>query len=143
MKYLFLCIFCIGSLSALCAADGYPSGKLQEVKDLDESLVLKPEKNVRITVFGQGVAPAFTTMPAQAQALAKRAALVDGYRLIAERIKGVSVEGQDTIKNMQVTRSEVRAHVQNIIKNATIVNTVFKDGLCEVELEVNLNYSDF
>ncbi len=143
MKYLILFIFCIGNFSVASAADGFPSGKMQEVKDLDESLVLKPERNVRITVFGQGVAPAFSTMPAQAQALAKRAAMVDGYRLIAERIKGVSVEGQDTIKNMQVTRSEVRAHVQNIIKNATIINTIFKDGLCEVEMEVNLNYSDF
>ncbi len=143
MKYLILFILCVVNISTVYAADGYPSGKLQEVKDLDSDLVLKPEKNVRITVFGQGVAPAFTTMPAQAQALAKRAAMVDGYRLIAERIKGVSVEGQDTIKNMQVTRSEVRAHVQNIIKNATIVNTIFKDGLCEVEMEVNLNYSDF
>jgi len=143
MKYLFLFMFFIGSLSTINAVDGFPEGDLQEVKDIDSGLVLEREKTLRINVIGQGVAPSFASSPAQGYALAKRAAMVDGYRLIAERIKGVKVEGRDTIKNMQVTRSEVRASVENIIKNAIIVNTTFKEGLCEVELEVTLNYSDF
>jgi hypothetical protein len=110
---------------------------------MDDNLLLEQEKTLDITVIGQGIAPSFVTSPAQAYALAKRAALVDGYRLIAERVKGVRVEGRDTIKNMQVSSSEVRTNVKNIIKNARIVNTTFKDGLCEVELEITLNYSDF
>jgi len=105
--------------------------------------VLKSNKTLVISVTGQGVSPVNTTSPAQAYALAKRAAIADGYRLIAEKIKGVKVDGQDTIKNMMVTRSTVRTYVQAMVKNANIVETNFKDGLCEVEMEVVLSYTDF
>ena len=90
----------------------------------------------RLVVKGQGVAPSFTQSPAQAFALAKRAAMVDAYRLLGEKIQGVEVEGQDLIKNMMVKRSQVRTQVNAMIKEASIVETTFKDGLCEVEVEL-------
>ncbi|MDH5464441.1 MAG: hypothetical protein OEW60_02370 [Thiovulaceae bacterium] len=90
----------------------------------------------RLVVKGQGVAPSFTQSPAQAFALAKRAAMVDAYRLLGEKIQGVEVEGQDLIKNMMVKRSQVRTQVNAMIKEASIVETSFKDGLCEVEVEL-------
>ena len=91
---------------------------------------------IRLVVKGQGVAPSFTQSPAQAFALAKRAAMVDAYRLLGEKIAGVRVEGQDIIKNMMVKRSQVRTEVNAIIRQAAVVETDFKDGLCEVEVEL-------
>ncbi|WP_297439912.1 LPP20 family lipoprotein [Sulfurimonas sp.] len=105
--------------------------------------ILKADKPVLISVVGQGVAPMNTTSPAQAYALAKRAATADAYRLIAEKVKGVNVDGQDLVKNMMVKRSTVRTSVQAMVKNANIVETTFKDGLCEVEMEITLSHSQF
>jgi len=99
-------------------------------------------REVRISATGMGVAPRFAHSPAQSFALAKRAALVDAYSLLAERVGGVKVEGYDTIKNMEVVRSEVRATVSNSIRNAEIIETKFKDGMCEVQLEVVIRYDD-
>ena len=96
-------------------------------------------KMIRINVTGQGVAPTMTSSPAQAYALAKRAAIADAYRLMAEKLKGVRVEGSDKIKNMMVTRSEVRTFVDAVIAEAEIIETVFKDGLCEVEMELSID----
>ena len=96
-------------------------------------------KRIRINVVGQGVAPAMTSSPAQAYALAKRAAIADAYRLMAEKIKGVRIEGSDKIKNMMVMRSEVRTFVDAVIAEAEIIETVFKDGLCEVEMELSID----
>lgn len=96
-------------------------------------------KMVRISVVGQGVAPTMTSSPAQAYALAKRAAIADAYRLLAEKVKGVRIEGSDKIKNMMVQRSEVRTFVDAVIAEAEIIETVFKDGLCEVEMELNID----
>ena len=93
-------------------------------------------KKIRINVIGQGVAPTMTSSPAQAYALAKRAAIADAYRLLAEKVKGVRIEGQDKIKNMMVMRSEVRTFVDAVIAEAELIETVFKDGLCEVEMEL-------
>ena len=105
--------------------------------------VLTAEKPLLISVVGQGVAPVNTNSPAQAYALAKRAATADAYRLIAEKVKGVNVDGQDLIKNMMVKRSTVRTSVQAMVRNANIVETTFKDGLCEVEMEITLSHADF
>ena len=105
--------------------------------------VLKPHKMLRISVIGQGVAPSHTTSPAQAYALAKRAAIADAYRLIAEKVKGVYVEGDDLVKNMMVKRSTIRTSVNAMVRNANLVETTFKEGLCEVEMEIKLSYSQF
>ena len=105
--------------------------------------VLEADKKLLIDVIGQGVAPMNTSSPAQAYALAKRAAVADAYRLIAEKVKGVRVDGQDLIKNMMVKRSTVRTSVQAMVRNANIVETTFKEGLCEVEMEIEISHAQF
>jgi hypothetical protein len=105
--------------------------------------VLDAQHDLLISVVGQGVAPVNTSSPAQAYALAKRAAVADAYRLIAEKVKGVRIDGQDLIKNMMVKRSTVRTSVQAMVRNANIVETTFKEGLCEVEMEITLSRAQF
>lgn len=109
----------------------------------EEETVLTKTTNLRINVIGQGVAPMNTASPAQAYALAKRAATADAYRLIAEKVMGVRVEGQDTIKNMMVKRSTVHTSVKAMVRNADIIETTFKEGLCEVEMEIILLHAQF
>jgi hypothetical protein len=109
----------------------------------NSSIVLDATRPLLISVVGQGVAPMNTASPAQAYALAKRAAVADAYRLIAEKVKGVRVDGQDLIQNMMVKRSTVRTSVEAMVKNANIVETTFKEGLCEVEMEITLSHSQF
>jgi len=105
--------------------------------------VLKKENPLKLSVVGQGVAPCNgTCSPAQAFAMAKRAAIADAYRLIAEKVKGVYVEGEDTIRNMAVKRSTIRTAVSATVRNANVIETTFKDGLCEVEMEIKLSYAD-
>ena len=105
---------------------------------------LERDTKMRISVTGQGVAPCTGgCSPAQSYALAKRAAIADSYRLIAEKVKGVYVEGDDLIQNMMVKRSNVRTSVKAMVRNANLVETTFKDGLCEVEMEITIAYSQF
>ncbi|MFA6197164.1 MAG: LPP20 family lipoprotein [Sulfurimonas sp.] len=109
----------------------------------NEEKVLEKNHTITISALGQGVAPMNTTSPAQAYALAKRAAIADAYRIIAEKVKGVRVEGEDTVVNMMIKRSKVRTYVNACIRSASVVETTFKDGLCEVEMEITLSYSQF
>jgi len=142
MKYLLLLMFLI--VGSLYAENGYPEEPtLDEFTEKESMSVLRPERPLVISVVGQGVAPSFTISPAQAYALAKRAAMADAYRLIAEKVNGVEVEGKDTVRNMVMQRSTVNTRVRAMIKNATVVETTFKDGLCEVEMEIRLSYNQF
>ena len=120
-----------------------PQAVVQEITSPSVGPVLNEAQDMLINVIGQGVAPINTSSPAQAYALAKRAAVADAYRMIAERVKGVRIDGQDLIKNMMVKRSTVRTSVRAMVRNANVVETTFKEGLCEVEMEITLSHSDF
>jgi hypothetical protein len=126
-----------------CPSVECPSVECPKEKKKEAEQVLTVNSDIRISVVGQGVAPMNTSSPAQAYALAKRAATADAYRLVAEKVKGVRIDGQDLIKNMMVKRSTVRTSVQAMVRNATVVETTFKEGLCEVEMEIVLSHSDF
>ena len=147
MRVLLLCLFILGSITTMSAKDGFPDEpfyeELEDVNQVKNDNTLKVDESINISVVGQGIAPSFAISPAQSYVLAKRAALADAYRLIAERINGVKIEGKDTIKNMAIKSSVINTHVSAMIKNASVVETTFKDGLCEVELEIRINYNSF
>ncbi len=103
-----------------------------------KACTLTSRNTIHFQVVGQGVAPVNTISPAQAMALAKRAAIADAYRQLGEKICGVRVEGRDLIRNMMISRSTVRTQIDAMIRNARILDTKFKDGLCEVEMEVTV-----
>ena len=145
-KSSFVLILC-GCLTLAVARPGFPSEDIPEYQPAQaqqsDSYTLSQNQEVSITVTGQGIAPTFATTPAQAYVLAKRAAMADAYRQLAERVKGVRIEGKDTIKNMAVKNSTVNTQVQAMIKNATVIETTFQEGICEVEMEVKLRYDNF
>jgi len=116
--------------------------KIDSMNEVEEP-TLAQNKTMLISVTGQGVAPMNTSSPAQAYALAKRAATADAYRLIAEKVKGVRIDGQDLIKNMMVKRSTVRTSVNAMVRNANVVETTFKEGLCEVDMEIVISHAQF
>jgi len=117
--------------------------KAQKCAEDEKEKNLKKNETLTISVTGQGVAPMNTSSPAQAYALAKRAAIADAYRAIAEKVQGVRIDGQDLIKDMMVKRSVIRTSVKAMVRNANVVETTFKEGLCEVEMEIVISYSDF
>jgi len=126
-----------------CVKEHAAPQELVKPATVQEGEILEKDRSLLISVVGQGVAPMNTASPAQAYALAKRAATADAYRLIAEKVKGVRVEGQDLIQNMMVKRSSVRTSVTAMVRNAAVVETTFKEGLCEVEMEITLSHSQF
>lgn len=106
---------------------------------IPNSPMLQPTNIITIRSIGMGVAPESTISPAQALVLAKRAAIADGYRQLGEKMYGIRINAKDTIKDAVVQNTTIRTQVHAIIRNAEIMETVFKDGLCQVEMEVKLD----
>ena len=89
-----------------------------------------------IRAEGLGIAPT-GTHGTQAEALARRAAITDAYRQLAEQIHGVDVDATTTVENMMVTNNTVRTHVSALIKGAVIVEEqAHRDGSYTVTMEV-------
>ncbi|MDY0122072.1 MAG: hypothetical protein RBR54_09020 [Sulfurimonas sp.] len=146
MKSLLTLLFCLGMFTSAMALDGHPDEELielnlQNTQQSQEDMYLPSNSSMRITVVGQGVAPTMTISPAQAYAMAKRAATVEAYRLIAEKVKGVRVEGKDVLRNMMIKSTDVNLYVSAMVRNANVVETKFENGLCEVEMEITLDHS--
>lgn len=73
-----------------------------------------------VEVEGMGMAPAFARNQQHAYMLAKRAAMADAYRLLAEEVKGVDVDATTTVENMMVSSDIVTTRVNALIKGARI-----------------------
>ena len=101
--------------------------------------MITPSSIIELSAIGMGVAPESTVSPAQALALAKRAAIVDAYRQIGEKMYGIRINAQDTVRDMMLKNSTVKTKVLAVIRNAEIVETVYKDGLCQVSMELKLD----
>ena len=92
-----------------------------------------------ITVVGMGIAPARTTNQAQARYLARRAAIVDGYRQMAESVNGVNVDSETTVENMMVLSDVTKTKVSAVIRGAKVISErSTPDGGYEVTMQIPL-----
>jgi len=124
-----------------------PKVIVQKVDREDIKKILREEKFLYLNnnpdrvfaVNGEGIAPQNTVSPAQAMALAKRAAVADAYRQMAEKLYGVQINAKDTIKNAALYDSRIVSQVNGLVKDASITEHTFKDGLFVVRMELKMN----
>jgi hypothetical protein len=90
-------------------------------------------------VYGEGIAPQNTISPAQAIALAKRAAITDGYRQLGEKLYGAKINATETVKDAALKDSRIVAQVNGVIKDAAVTDATFKDGLYSVRMELSMS----
>lgn len=83
----------------------------------------EPDWNAnKIQVTGMGVAPRNAVSPAHASMMARRAAIADGYRQLAEVIQGVQVDAETTVEQMMLKSDVVKTKVSTVVKGAQIVS---------------------
>ena len=89
-----------------------------------------------IVVWGVGLPP--VNMPvARAQALARRAAIVDGYRQLAETVDGVQIDSETTMKELAIESDVVRAGVKALVRGARVVDEhANADGSYSVKMTI-------
>lgn len=141
------------SFNSPFASDETTSAKqdivIQKVDKEDIRNVMKQEKMIYdieqvdavFGAVGEGIAPTNTVSHAQSLALAKRAAIADAHRQLAEKLYGVKINSKDTVRDAMLRDSTITAQVAGLIKNASIVEHDFKDGLYRVRMEMKIDQS--
>ena len=99
---------------------------------------------LRLEVTGVGVVPCNgACSTAQAKVMARRAAIVDGYKALSEKLYGIKINGRDTVKNMILQNSSIRAYVSGLIRGANIEEEDFKDGVYSVVMSIKINVKEW
>ena len=86
-----------------------------------------------IYATGIGAPPPNAVNPAQARALAERAAQVVAYRNLLEVVKGVRVDSDTVVENFMARSDVIRTRVDGIVKGAMLIRKKYlSDGSVEV-----------
>ncbi|MEI8388211.1 MAG: hypothetical protein WCG76_11450 [Verrucomicrobiota bacterium] len=109
------------------------SGRIK-VESSSKRTVETKEKN--IDVMGNAALPG---SEGQQKVLAKRAAELDAYRRLAERVMGMKINGESTMRDFAIKNDRITAAVAAAVKGATPTAIKYKpDGTCEVTLELKI-----
>lgn len=105
---------------------------------VEQKNVINWEKGAQADVVAIGVGLPPTGMPAaRAQALARRAAIVDAQRNLLETIKGVQIDSDTTVENLMVASDIVKTKVSGVLQGAIIIaEQPNPDGSYQVTMSV-------
>jgi len=152
MKYQFILMFCIFSL----LLTGCPSPvqttvqhhELQEQEVAPSGALPAPMPtnvnnpdwmNETIQATGQGaVNPRHAHNPAQAQLMAKRAAMADARRNLLERVLVLRLDSSTTVRDMVAESDEINAETSGFIRDSYIISENFDGSIATVEMELKL-----
>lgn len=108
-----------------------PSRPGDAVENLDSGSINWTVGEVYAT--GIGAPPARAANPAQARAMAERAAYVVALRNLLETVKGVRIDSETIVENFMAKSDVIRTQVDGIVKGAHIIKTAYlSDGSVEV-----------
>ena len=132
MKKILILAFCALFFTA-CSNLNFKNANNNVVKDYEIS------SEAIFSVVGEGLAPIDTVSPAQARALAKRAAVADAQRQLAAKLYGTKINSKDTVKDAVLKSSVIDSRISGLVKGATITSQEYRDGLYTVEMELKMN----
>ena len=127
-KVVIIIVFVISMVSSALAAP---------IQKFGGNQVDWQKETVEAVGFGAPISNAANY--AQAKILARRAAIVDAYRNLAEIIEGVQIDSETTMVNAMIANDTIETRVQGLIKNARITKEeVGSDGSYQVQIAVDL-----
>jgi hypothetical protein len=119
------------------------SKKVSTLEENENIILNKPEKRrssiLTLYVVGEGVAPVNAVNLAQAKVLARRAAISDAYRQLAEKMYGVKVTAKESVKDLILRNSSVNTYVEGLIRGANIQSEKFENGIYYVTMNLKLD----
>ena len=122
---------------AVASADGV-SVQVNVQQNVKGSVNWEKGAEADVEACGVGLPP--ENMPAaRGTALARRAAIVDAYRQLAETIKGVQIDSETTMRDLAIESDVVTAKVKALVQGARIVEEVVnEDGSYSVKAAIPL-----
>ncbi len=95
------------------------------------------DSSMMVSAVGKGLEPE-NGSPAQKRFMAERAATIDGYRKLAERLGGIILHSSTKAGMSEVTSDVITTEVNSYMRGAKVHSVDFKDGYAIAEIRVFL-----
>lgn len=110
---------------------------VQEQKEVNAKGIVNWEKGEKADVEAIGVGLPPENAGQRGTALARRAAIVDAYRILAEIVQGVQIDSETILQDLVVVDDSVKAKVNALVKGAHVVDEgVNEDGSYYVRMSI-------
>ena len=127
------------SIGCVASAENYTQDQECFNNPANKQVTCKKQTVFTIESTGQGVVPSNVISVAQAKAMARRAAIIDAYKALAEKIYGIKINGKDSVRNLMLQNSTIRSYVSGVIRGAGIDEEAYKDGIYTVTMSVKID----
>ena len=98
-----------------------------------------PARSIKIRVTGYGAPPKAFYPDPQRRLMAMRAAKIDAYRSLAERVTGVQIWGGTTIGDMVVEKDRFKVYLDTHLTGARVISeSAQEDGTYETVVELKV-----
>ena len=75
----------------------------------------------------------------RSQLLGERAAMLDAYRLLAEKVSGILINEYSSSKDFSLTKDQIRVMAESYVRGAEVLNVKHYDnGIVEVDMKLVL-----
>ncbi|MDY0132700.1 MAG: hypothetical protein RBR53_08530 [Desulforegulaceae bacterium] len=132
--FIFISIFFLG-----CATDHHVLKEYQFVRMHDNLIAgIEPEEAVTkilITEIGKGVAPQNGT-PMEQKYMAERAAVLDGYRRLSERLAGLIIQANSEAGNGSLDKDQIVVVAKSYMRGANVEEVTYQEGLATAEIKL-------
>lgn len=109
---------------------------------IEETRSLDNDRVVVFKVTGKGMAPETAVRRGEAMVLGERAAVLDGYRLLLEKLRGVLIDTYSKRKGVEVSMDTISSQARSYLKGVEILETAVDEyGVCHVDMQVRVFFA--
>lgn len=101
---------------------------------------IEPEESpakIVVRVVGKGVEPSDGT-PIEKKLMAERAAVIDGYRQLTERLAGMIIDSRSSVGNNSLSLDQVMIEANAYLRGAQVSTITYQAGFATADIKLYL-----
>ena len=139
-NFMFVILLMVQLIFTSCVTDNIFSKKNKNALKPEQKIYGEINNNTVIFVTGKGIVENTDDNSAKSYILAERAAIIDGYRLLSEKIAGIMLDAYSAGEDFNISKDQIMVRARSYVRGADVVNIRhLKNGVVEADMKIRLS----